>query len=70
VKTRAEVFSRDGYAWVKCGRAKQHGVVLEVHHKNPVSLGGGDELENLETTCEECNRGMSNNYPKKQLDSG
>ena len=41
-----------------CGRtAADHGIVLQVDHKIPQAWGGGNELENLQPLCEECNRG-------------
>lgn len=55
-KLRFEVFKRDGFTCQYCGR-KTPEVVLEVDHIIPKSKGGGDELENLVTSCWECNRG-------------
>src|SRR6266516_3618230 len=44
-----------------CGRtAIGDGVKLQVDHKIPKDWGGGDELENLQPLCEECNRGKKN----------
>lgn len=42
----------------QCGRTpKDDGVKLVVDHKVPQSWGGGNELENLQPLCEECNSG-------------
>lgn len=42
----------------QCGRTpKDDGVKLVVDHKIPQSWGGGNELENLQPLCEECNAG-------------
>ncbi len=55
-KTRFEVFKRDNFTCRYCGR-KTPNVVLEIDHVIPKSQGGTDELENLVTSCWECNRG-------------
>ena len=42
----------------QCGKTpKDDGVKLVVDHKVPQSWGGGNELENLQPLCEECNAG-------------
>lgn len=53
--TRRAVFDRDLATCVYC----QTGLTWEIYHcdhVHPVSLGGGDELENLAASCETCNR--------------
>jgi hypothetical protein len=55
-KTRFEVFKRDNFTCRYCGR-KTPQVVLEVDHIIPVSKGGTDDMDNLVTSCWECNRG-------------
>lgn len=55
-KLRFEVFKRDSFTCRYCGR-KTPQIVLEVDHVTPVAKGGGDEIENLVTSCYECNRG-------------
>lgn len=55
-KLRFEVFKRDDFTCRYCGR-KTPAVVLEVDHVIPVAEGGGDEIENLVTSCWECNSG-------------
>ena len=47
---------RDSFTCVKCG-ANGVGIRLEVDHKIPVSQGGSDTLDNLQTLCFDCNRG-------------
>ena len=49
---RHEVFKKDGYRCVECGALE----MLEVDHIIPVSQGGSDELDNLQTLCRTCNR--------------
>jgi len=55
-KIRFEVFKRDNFTCRYCGR-KTPQVVLEVDHIIPVSKGGTDDMDNLVTSCWECNRG-------------
>lgn len=58
-RTRFEVFKRDLFACVYCGRTPTDGVVLHVDHVQPVSGGGSDELSNLVTACDSCNLGKA-----------
>lgn len=54
---RFAVFMRDGFRCVYCGRTIEDGVKLEVDHVYPKSKGGKDTMENLVTSCWECNHG-------------
>ena len=56
---RHEVFKRDNYKCVECGATKED-IRLHVDHILPVSQGGNDELDNLQTLCETCNLAKSN----------
>lgn len=58
-KIRFEVFKRDGFACVYCGKTPPT-VVLEVDHVEPRSKGGTDDIQNLVTACFDCNRGKKN----------
>lgn len=58
-KTRFSVFDRDNYTCRYCGRTTDSGITLEVDHVVPRAKGGGDEMENLVTSCFDCNRGKS-----------
>ena len=49
---REAVFKRDNYCCVKCGSTKN----LEVDHKVPLANGGTNEMANLQTHCQDCNR--------------
>lgn len=51
-KTRKFVFERDSYRCVKCSSF----VDLQIDHIYPHILGGSDELDNLQTLCQSCNR--------------
>jgi len=55
-KTRFEVFKRDGFECQYCGNCPP-GVVLEVDHITPKKLKGSNDVDNLITSCFDCNRG-------------
>lgn len=57
---RHEVFKRDNYTCVECGARKEDGVTLHIDHIIPISKGGSDELDNLQTLCSDCNLNKSN----------
>jgi 5-methylcytosine-specific restriction endonuclease McrA len=57
---RWQVFQRDNWKCVACGRNSQDGVILHVDHIIPRSKGGSDTLENYQTLCDLCNIGKSN----------
>jgi 5-methylcytosine-specific restriction endonuclease McrA len=55
---RFEVFKRDGFKCVYCGRSPtKDNVILELDHKTPVVDGGRFEYDNLVTACRDCNQG-------------
>ena len=51
IKLRAEVFRRDNHLCLKCGA----GDGLSIDHIVPVSKGGQNTLDNLQTLCMPCN---------------
>ena len=59
LRLRFKVMQRDHFKCCKCGRspATDPTVVLHVDHKYPWVKGGETTMENLETTCKECNLG-------------
>lgn len=57
-RVRFEVFKRDGFTCQYCG-SHPPDVVLECDHITPVVEGGGNEEENLVTSCFNCNRGKA-----------
>ncbi len=57
---RFEIFRRDKFRCVYCGRGPADGVRLHVDHVRPVSRGGTDDPSNLVTACDECNLGKGN----------
>ena len=55
-KLRFAVLKRDNFTCQYCGR-KPPEVILEVDHIIPISEGGETSLDNLITSCRQCNRG-------------
>lgn len=53
---RFDVFRRDNFTCIYCGGQSPQ-VTLECDHKTPASKGGTDTLDNLVTSCFDCNRG-------------
>jgi hypothetical protein len=54
VNKRYLVMKRDNYT---CRLCRKPGGELEVDHITPVSRGGGNTMDNLQTLCKPCNRG-------------
>lgn len=52
VALRRRVFARDGHACIACGSV----VDLSLDHATPVTAGGQDTFDNLQTMCRPCNR--------------
>lgn len=59
-KSRFDIFKRDSFACQYCG-AHPPLAILEVDHIHPVAKGGGNDEDNLITSCLKCNRGKSAN---------
>lgn len=55
-KMRMDVFKRDHFKCQYCGNHPP-AVILEVDHITPVSKGGDNNVDNLITSCFDCNRG-------------
>ncbi len=55
-KLRFEIFKRDNFTCQYCGR-KTPDVILEIDHIIALSEGGDSDVQNLITSCYECNRG-------------
>jgi len=53
---RFEVFKRDSFSCQYCGRQTPQ-TILEIDHIIPKSKGGTDDINNLITSCFDCNRG-------------
>jgi hypothetical protein len=61
---RFKIFKRDNYKCVMCGRspATTFGIELHANHIIPWTKGGKTREDNLNTLCNECNIGKSNQY--------
>lgn len=57
---RWQVFQRDQWKCVSCGRNSHNGAILHVDHIIPRSRGGLDGLDNYQTLCDICNIGKGN----------
>ncbi len=57
---RWQVFQRDGWKCVACGRTSHHGAILHIDHILPRSRGGHNGIDNYQTLCDTCNLGKSN----------
>lgn len=57
---RWQVFQRDNWRCLGCGRCADDGIILHIDHIKPRSKGGKDEFDNYQTLCEICNIGKSN----------
>ena len=69
-KVRYQVFSRDTFKCRACGRGAEDGVKLTVDHATPVDWGGTNDMSNLVTLCDECNRGKKawvNSVPSNEM---
>lgn len=58
---KEEIFQRDGYKCVICGRGKKEGVELHADHIKPKDFGGEATVENGQTLCSQ------HNFIKKNL---
>jgi 5-methylcytosine-specific restriction endonuclease McrA len=55
-RIRFKVLDRDNFTCRYCGR-KSPEVMLEIDHIQPKAKGGNNFINNLTTSCRECNRG-------------
>jgi hypothetical protein len=60
---RLKVLMKDNFRCVFCGKSPATSINTKLHidHIIPFSKGGKSILENLQTLCEECNLGKSDN---------
>ena len=58
---KQQIFKRDQYKCVICGKGRENGVELHVDHIKPQSLGGEAIIENGQTLC------ATHNFRKKNL---
>ncbi len=57
---RNVVLARDGYRCISCGKTRDEGADLTMHHVTPRSRGGETTTWNLVTLCEPCNQRFGN----------
>ena len=69
LKLRHEVFKRDGYKCVECGAINKE-KMLHCDHIISVAQGGTDEMDNLQTLCDDCNLAKSDKCWKGDLNKG
>lgn len=55
---RMQVFERDSHTCKKCGSTEN----LTVDHIHPEILGGGIDLDNLQTLCRSCNSSKGSRF--------
>ncbi len=55
-RVRFEVFKRDNFTCQYCGTHPPQ-VILHIDHITAVAAGGGNDVDNLVTSCESCNLG-------------
>lgn len=54
-KIKRQVFTRDNFTCICCGKVRRKGVPLNADHILPVAMGGKNALSNLQTLCKHCN---------------
>ena len=62
---KEEIFRRDDYKCVVCGRGREDGVEICADHKRPKHLGGSNTLDNGQTLCAEHNL-LKKNYTQTE----
>jgi len=54
-EVKEEIFKKDNYKCVLCGRGRREGVELCADHIKPKDKGGDNTIDNGQTLCMECN---------------
>ena len=65
-KKRFTVLERDRFTCRYCGRRPPE-VVLHIDHVRSRKNGGGNSLENLAASCDDCNLGKGSGFPRVTL---
>jgi hypothetical protein len=52
---KQQVYKRDNYQCLCCGKERRKGVSLEIDHVLPIAMGGKNAPSNLQTLCKQCN---------------
>lgn len=58
---KQQVYKRDNYQCLCCGRERRKGVSLEIDHILPIAMGGKNAPSNFQTLCRQCN-GINEDY--------
>ncbi len=58
-EARKFVFERNNYQCQSCNKTDLTTKTLQVDHIIPLAQGGANDLSNLQTLCEKCNREKS-----------
>ncbi|MCL2026021.1 MAG: HNH endonuclease [Leptospirales bacterium] len=61
---RWQIFERDNFQCVACGKTAHDGIILHIDHIVPKSKGGKNIMDNYQTLCHQCNIGKSNKSDK------
>ena len=64
-KIKAEIFRRDDYKCVVCGRGRKDGVEICADHIKPKDKGGSNRVDNGQTLCAEHNL-LKKNYSQTE----
>lgn len=64
-KVKEEIFKRDDYRCVVCGRGKRDGVEIVADHIKPKDKGGTNDVKNGQTLCTEHNL-LKKNYSQTE----
>lgn len=59
---RARIYKRDGYKCVTCGCDDKAKLTLD--HRIPISKGGDNSDDNLQTMCFDCNQKKADTHPE------
>lgn len=55
---RFKILKRDNFRCIYCGESPNNGeTILHIDHKIPLAKGGDNKIDNLVTSCNECNLG-------------
>lgn len=66
VHVKEEIFRRDNYRCVVCGRGLEDGIEIHADHKVPLDKGGTNAPENGQTLCSEHNF-LKKNYSQTEF---
>lgn len=66
ISIKEEIFKRDNYKCVVCGRGEEDGVEIHADHKIPLDKGGTNNVDNGQTLCSEHNF-LKKNYSQTEF---